>query len=81
MSDKKQKKLFLTTEERQQIQYRRTLLQEMDYQAHLINNDIRSYMRENVFKRLSVDESKQYEISPDGSCLIEVNATSTPSEK
>jgi len=65
-----QKKLYLTEEERKNINSRQNMLAEHNFYMHMINNSIVDYLKGVVFPRLGLDVKKDYPLSNDGTYLI-----------
>lgn len=66
----KPKKLYLTEEERGNIQSREIQLRTHEYHVHLVNNDIVAYIKDKVYKRLGLDPNKDYPLAGGGTYLI-----------
>ena len=70
MADDKEKKLFLTKLEQENIKSRHDLIKQYQYLIHVVNADIAAYMNYEVLKRLSVPEGTKVSLSPDNSYII-----------
>jgi hypothetical protein len=70
MKAKKPKKLYLTEDEKSNIDSRGAELKTYQYHCHLINNDIVAYLKSVVYTRLSLDPNKDYPLSGNGEYLI-----------
>lgn len=64
------KKLYLTEDERKNINSRQNLMAEHNFYVYLLNNAIVEYLKGVVYTRLGLDKSKDYPLSTDGMYLI-----------
>lgn len=66
---KKDKTLFLTKEEKQNVVIRRNKIQDKDYEKHLIQNDLDLYVRQVILPRLGKSIESKYGFSEDSASI------------
>jgi hypothetical protein len=62
--------LYLTEEERKNIESRGSVMKTVEYLVHLINNDIVAYIKSVPYERLKLDVNKDYPLSGNGEYII-----------
>ena len=79
MSQKEPKTFHLTELEQSNLESRYSLIKQYQYLIHVLNNDIVGYVKLAVYPRLSIDQDKDYVLSPDNKELTikENNATTS----